>query len=185
MLLSWHIAILRTYMSFLDVLTQYAQNLPSTTSGTSQAHYNEIAPQVSPDMLSKGMAETFRSDQTPPFGDMVSQLFGQSSPQQQAGLLSQLLQSLGPAAISALGAGVLGRVLGHNNLTPSGQVPTITPAQASQVSPEDVREIALRAEQHQPGIVNNVSDFFAQHPDLIKGIGAMGLAVLLGKMARR
>lgn len=172
-------------MSLFDVLAQYTKTPPSATSGTSEAHYTEIAPQVSPDMLSKGMAETFRSDQTPPFGDMVGQLFGQSSPQERAGLLSQLLQSLGPAAVSALGAGVLGRVLGQNNLTPSGQIPTITPAQASQVSPEDVREIAVQAEQNQPGIVNNVSDFFAQHPDLIKGIGAMGLAVLLGKMARR
>lgn len=49
--------------------------------------------------------------------------------------------------------------------TPSpqpGQVPTVTPAQA---------------ESHEPSVVNHVSDFFAQHPDLIKGIGALGLAV--------
>ena len=172
-------------MSIFDVLTQYAQKSIATASNTSEAHYDEIAPQLPPDMLSKGMADTFRSDQTPPFGDMVGQLFGQSSPQQRAGLLSQLLQSLGPAAMAALGSGVLGRVLGPNNLPQAGQAPTITAAQANQVSPDDVREIAKHAEQNHPGVVNTVSDFFAQHPDLIKGIGAMGLAVLMGKMANR
>lgn len=172
-------------MSLLDVLTQYAQKPPSSTSATSEAHYAEIVPQLTPDVLSKGMAETFRSDHTPPFGDMVSGLFGQSSPQQRAGLLGQLLQSLGPAAITAMGSGVLARVLGSNQSLQPGQAPAITPTQANQVSPEDVREIATRAEQQHPGVVDSVSNFFGQHPDLIKGIGAMGLAVLLGKMARR
>lgn len=172
-------------MSFLDVLAQYAQKPTDSASVTSEAHYDEIAPQLPADQLSSGMAETFRSDQTPPFGDMVGQLFGQSSSQQRAGLLTQLLQSLGPAAIAALGSGVLGRVFGANNSPQPGQVPNITPAQADRLSPQDVRDIAAQAEQHEPTVVNHVSDFFAQHPDLIKGIGAMGLAVLLGKMARR
>ncbi len=171
-------------MSFLDVLAQYAQKPAESASRTSQAHYDQIAPQLPADVLSSGMAETFRSDQTPPFGDMVGQLFGQSSPQQRAGLLTQLLQSLGPAAMAALGSGVLGRVFGSNTSMQGGQASPITPAQANQVSPDDVSEIAARAEQHQPSVVNGLSDFFAQHPDLIKGIGAMGLAVLLGKMAR-
>lgn len=172
-------------MSFLDVLAQYAQKSPESASGTSEAHFNEIAPQLPRDTLSNGMAQTFNSDQTPPFGDMVGKLFGQSSPQQRAGLLTQLLQSLGPTAMAALGSGVLGRVFGSNPSPQSGPASPITPEQANQVSPDDVREIAARAEQHQPSVVNGVSDFFAQHPDLIKGIGAMGLAVLLGKMARR
>ena len=87
--------------------------------------------------------------------------------------------------MSALGSGVLGRVFGSSHSPQAGQAPAITPAQASQVTPEEVRDIAAHAEQNQPNVVNHVSDFFAQHPDLIKGIGAMGLAVLLGKMARR
>ena len=151
-------------MAFLDVLAQYAQKVPESASATSEAHYDEIAP---------------------PFGDMLGRLFGQSPPQQRAGLLTQLLQLLGPAATSTLGSGVLGRVFGSNTPLQPGQAPPITPAQASEVSPADVREIAAHAEQHQPGVVNSDSDFYAHHPDLIKGIGAMGLAVLLGKMARR
>ena len=38
-----------------------------------------------------GLAAAFRSDQTPPFGQMVSRLFSQSGGQQQAGLLNTLL----------------------------------------------------------------------------------------------
>ena len=172
-------------MSLFDVLTQYAQKPLSSTAETSEAHYAEIAPQLRPEMLSNGMAETFHSADTPPFGEMVSGLFGQSSPEQRAGLLTQLMRSLGPTAIAALSSGVLGRVFGSNHPLQSGQTPSISSDHANQVSLEDVREIATSAEQHQPNIVNSVSDFFGQHPDLIKGIGAMGLAVLLGKMARR
>ncbi len=172
-------------MSFLDVLAQYAQQPAESGSRTSESHYDEIAPQLSPQALQSGMADTFRSSRTPPFGDMVSRLFDQSSSQQRAGLLTQLVQSLGPAAASVLGSGVLGRMFGSHSAAPGASAPSITPAQADQVSTDEVRDIATRAEAQHPAIVDTASAFFAQHPDLIKGIGAMGLAVLLGKMARR
>ena len=46
---------------------------------------------------------------------MVGQMFGQSNPQQQSGVLNQLLRSIGPSVLSALGGGILGR-LHHKNL---------------------------------------------------------------------
>src|SRR5664279_6427227 len=52
---------------------------------------------------------------------------------QQAGLLNQILQTIGPAALGAAG-GVLGSILGTTSTAAAaaGSVPTITPAQASQ-----------------------------------------------------
>ena len=75
-------------------------------------HFQQVAQAASPEMVSQGLAEAFRSDQTPPFAQMVAQLFSQANPQQQAGMLNQLLSSLGPAALTALtSSGALGGFL--------------------------------------------------------------------------
>ena len=170
-------------MSFMDILKQYTDPAPASAS-TSQAHFDEVAKAVPPDMLAHGVTETLRSEQTPPFGDMVGQLFGRSNPQQQAGVLNQILSSLGPTALSSLGGGTLGRVLGNMD-SGSRAAPTLTPEQASQVTPDQVGQIAAHAEKQDPGIVDRIGGFYGQHPDLVRSLGGMALAVLLCKMANR
>jgi hypothetical protein len=166
-------------MGLMDILNQYANPSPAAAS-TSETHFDQVANEVPPERLGRGVAETMRSDETPPFADMVGNLFQRSDPQQRAGLLNQILASLGPQVLSGLAGGVLGRVLGGS----AAARPQITPDQASQVTPEQMREIAVHAEQHNPNVVDQVGHFFGQHPDLVKGLGGMALAVLLGKLAK-
>ena len=113
--------------------------------------------------------------QTPLVGDLVGQLFGHSSSTQQAGILNQILASLGPAAFFGVAGGVLGRMLapGQSQLTPD---------QASQLSPTQVSEIAAHAETSQPRIIDQVSQFYAQHAGLIKMLGGAALAITMAKM---
>ena len=170
-------------MSLMDILKQYAEPNPANTA-TSEAHFDHVAQNAPPEQVGTGVAAAFRSDQTPPFANMVGRLFGQSNGQQQAGALNQLLGSLDPATLSGLGGGVLGRLLGKAGATGSAP-PTITPAQASQLTPEQVQEIASHAEKQDPGIVDRLGSFYAQHPNVVKGLGGMALAVILGKMANR
>ena len=75
-------------------------------------HFDRLAGEAEPDMLGEGVSEAFHSDQTPPFPDMVSQMFGQAEPQQRAGMLNQILASVGPAILAGGAGGILGRVLG-------------------------------------------------------------------------
>jgi hypothetical protein len=137
-------------------------------------HAVQQAPQAS---VASGVTEAFRSDQTPPFADMVSQLFGRSDPQQRAGMLNQLLANVSPAMLTAL-AGSIGGLFGQN-----GQ-PQVTAEQAEKITPAQVQEIATTAEQHNPGIVDRIGDFYAQHPQLIQALGGAALAIVLGKMAQ-
>lgn len=155
-------------MGLLDLLQQ-------ALGGNAEKHFDAVAQQAPPDQLGAGLAEAMRSKETPPFGNMVSQMFGQSSPTQQAGVLNQILAALGPAAATALASGALGRVLapGQSQLTPE---------QAAQVSPDQVSEIATQAEQAQPGVVDQVSQFYAQHSGLIKVLGGAALAIAMAKM---
>lgn len=142
------------------------------------ARFDQAAQQASPDELGVGVAEALRSDQTPPMGDMVSQLFGRSSSSQQAGLLNQILATLGPSVAAALGGGALGRVLrpGQSELTPE---------EAASVSPREVSDIVTQAEKERPEVVDQLGRFYAQHSGLIKTLGSTALLIALAKMRHK
>jgi hypothetical protein len=164
-------------MSLLDILNQYAGS--AQPQADTAGHFDAAVQQASPGDLGSAIASMFRSDATPAFAQQIGQLFNGSNPQQQAGLINQILQGVGPGALAAAG-GVLGRVLGT---TPSaGTVPTITPEQASQLSPGDVQAIASHAEQHDPSIVDRAGAFYAQHPTLVKSLGVAALALTMNHM---
>jgi hypothetical protein len=111
---------------------------------------------------------------------MVGQMFGQSNPQQRAGVLNQLLQSLGPGVLAPLGG-----IFGHGNTAAGPGVPQVTPDQAARVTPEQVQEIAAKAEAHDPSVLDRIGGFYAQHPDLVKTLGSAALAITLAGVASR
>ncbi|MGA7292663.1 MAG: hypothetical protein WBW85_09015, partial [Terriglobales bacterium] len=121
----------------------------------------------------------FRSDKTPAFGNMVSSLFSQSSGEQKAGMINQLIASVGPGAMAQLaGGGMLASLLG-------GGAKEVTPQQAQNISPELVQQIATHAEKTDPSIVDKASAFYAQHTTLVKTLGGAALSIALAKVAER
>lgn len=138
--------------------------------------FDRVAQSAPRATVAEGVANALRSDQTPPFPQVVSQLFGQSDANGRAGMLNQLLGSMNPAQLSSVAGGVFGKLFGGGK---------VTPEQASQVSPEQVRELAAQAEQQNPGIVDRMSAFYAEHPTLVKAIGGAALALALGHVAQR
>ena len=174
-------------MSF-DHASWLSQFTCSATTANVADHFDTVAQNASPDLLSQGLSAMFHSNQTPPFGQMAGQLFGQANLTQQAGMLNQILASMGPGVPSSLvnGAqgGGLGAILGP--LTRGGAASTtLTPDQASNVTPEQVQVIASHAEQRNPGIVDEMSEFYAQHAGLINTLGGTALSIDLAKMAER
>jgi hypothetical protein len=167
-------------MQLSDIVNRYATS--SQPQAETPAHFDEATRATSAESLGGALSSMFRSSSTPPFGEMVGKLFGESSPEQRAGVLNHLAQSLGPAATTACG-GVLGRLLGTQSA--AAAAPSITPAQASQVSPGDVAQVAAHAEQQNPSVVDKVGSFYAQHPTLVKTLGAAALAVALGHMRKQ
>jgi hypothetical protein len=144
-------------------------------------HYEQVAQNASPELVSQGLSEAFRSNQTPPFGQMVGQMFGQANPQQQAGMLSQLLSGLAPGALAALTAS--GALSGLAGQLTGGSTAAISPQQAAQLTPDQVQQIAEHAQQHNPGIVDQMSGFYAQHSGLVKTLGSAALTIALAKIA--
>ena len=79
---------------------------------------------------------------------------------------------------------MLGRVLGPAATTGT-TTPRITPEQASQVSPADAGAIAAHAEKQDSSIIDMAAAFYAQHPTLVKSLGASALAIALGHLHRQ
>lgn len=164
-------------MGLMDLLKQYANAQPSQAPADASDHFSEVARNAPPDTLRQGIAAAFQSDQTPPFGQMVGQLFGQANQQQQAGMLSQMLGALGPGAMAALGGAGLGKILGGSD---GSQIST---DQLARITPQHIQQLAEHAERQDPSIVDKMSGFYAQHPDLVKTIGTTALTIALAKIA--
>ena len=171
-----------------NLLQQYLGGV-SAAPGNVNEHFDQAAQSASPDLLSQGLSALFRSSETPPFGQLAGQLFGQSNPTQQAGMLNQLLAGMGPGVLASLiggaggaGSSGLGAILGQ--LTGGGTSTSVSPAQASTLTPDQVQVIAAHAEQHNPSIVERMSSFYAEHPTLVKTLGSAALSIALAKMAQ-
>jgi uncharacterized protein YbjQ (UPF0145 family) len=171
-------------MSWLDqiggLLQQYQGASPQQTPNSVQNDFNQVTQAAPQSAIADGLAAAFRSNQTPPFGNMIGQLFGQSNGTQRASILNTLISALGPTVISQIlanrGASGLAGMLG-------GGQREVTPEMAEQVPVEAVQEIAERAEQKDPSIIDMASNFYAEHPTLVQGLGAAALTIALAKLA--
>ena len=157
-------------MGLMDILNQVMAG-----GNASGQQFDQVAQAAPTNVLAAGLAHAFRSDQTPAIGEMVGQLFGNSNGQQQAGMLNQILATLGPAAAASLAGGLLGGVMSPGSRQ-------ITPAQASQLTPDQVQAVVEHAHQTNPGIADEIAGFYAQHSGLIKTLGGAALAIAMAKM---
>jgi hypothetical protein len=166
-------------MGLMDQLSQLSNQLNSGQATDDDVHstYDRVAHELPQGDLASGISHVFNSPETPPFEQMLSGLFGQSNGTQKAGMLNQILGSLGPNAGALLGSAGLAGLLGGGT--------TVTPQQAQEVSPEAVQVLAQNAAKKNPTIVDQAAGFYAQHPTLVKSIGAGALALLLSRMSRR
>ena len=165
--------------SVQDVIQRYSGQAGGTAAAPEDPHgdFQQVAQAAPPNVVAGGISQAFRSNQTPPFPEMVGNLFNQSNPNQRAGILNELLGSVGPGALASLpGLG------GLSSLFRGGSV---TPEQASQVSPGQVQQMASHAEQQNPSVVDRVSNFYAQHPQVMKAAGGLALSIALQHMLRR
>ena len=159
-----------------SLLKQYQGGSSAGQSGNVEQDFQQVSQQAPQSSMAGALSSVFNSNQTPPFGNMVSQMFGQSNGDQKAGILNHLLSSVGPGALAGSAFGGLSSLLGGGS--------SITPEQAHQVSPEAVQQLAEHAQQNDPSIVEKASQFYAQHPTLVQGLGASALAMMMSHMSQ-
>ena len=166
-----------------SLLQQYAGGSSNANPGQAENDFERVAQTAPRTDLAQGVTEALRSDQTPPFPQMVGQMFNNGDSGQRAGMLNQLLGGIGPGVLSSIAGGALGSLFGGQGNNNAG-AQQLTPEQASTMTPEQVQQIAEKAEQQNPGIVDRMGEFYAEHPQLVKGLGGAALALVLGRMAQ-
>ena len=165
-------------MAVLDdvkgLLKQYAAGaVPAGDTGT---HFQQVAQSVDSGTLARGIAAAMRSDETPPFSQLVSQLFASGSSEQKTSMLNTLLSAVPPdqrAQISTLIPGL-------------GSVPAEAAVQAgAKVSASAIQALAQHVERHDAGIVDKMSALYAKHPTLVRTLGSAAMAIAMRKIAER
>jgi hypothetical protein len=174
-------------MSWTDkvsgLLRQYTSGGAAAAAQTApdvHAHFDEVAQAAPQSVIAEGLTAAFNSDKTPAFGQMLSTLFNNSSGDQKAGMVNQLLSSVSPGMLTQVlsGAGLAGMLGGAGK-------PQLTAEQAQQLSPEAVQQLATHAQNANPSVVESVSSFYAQHTTLVKTLGGAALSIALAKVAER
>jgi hypothetical protein len=161
-----------------DLAERYAANSNQGSTEDTHEDFQQVVEAAPKDVVRHGIANMFRSDQTPPFPEMVSNLFSQSNQNQKTGLLNQLLSSVEPGALSSIpGLGSLAKLLGGTGEN--------TQTVATQLSPEQVQQIATHAQNQDPSVIDRVSEFYTQHPGLMRAVGGLALSIAMKHMMRR
>jgi hypothetical protein len=143
-------------MGWMDVLNQY-RNAPAAPPHVAN-DFEAVANEVPRHELGESIEEAFRSDQTPPLEQMVRRLFEHSDPDQRAGLLNRIRES-------------------------QGQHP-LTPDEARDVPPAEVERMAAQARDNPP-MLQRISRFYADHPQVVQMLGQAALGVVMNRMAMR
>ena len=164
--------------SLNDVLKNYSSGQTQSTENAAE-HFDQVARAAPNNVVAEGLAAAFRSDQTPAFGNLIGNLFSQSSGEQKAGILNHLLASVGPGVLAQVAGSALPTRLS------SGTGQQVTPDQAQTVPTEVVQQLATHAEKSDPTIVDRASSFYAQHSTLVKTLGGAALSIALAKVAER
>jgi hypothetical protein len=165
-----------------DVLDKYSVGPTSEIPGSVEADFDRLSRHAPPATVSEGLTEAFRSNQTPPFASMLSQLFGRSPSTQKSNVLNTLVATLGPALVAQL--------LARHGATRAateleGGNTRVSPDVAEQVSQKSIEAIAAEAEKKDPSIVDRISKFYAEQPALIKTLGGLALTIAMAKVAQR
>ena len=164
------------------MLQQYSGAQANQAPATLNDDFDQLTRTAPRGALADGLSAAFRSDQTPPFAQMLSQLFMNSGGAQRAGIINTLIATLGPTIVAQMLA--RGGASGLAGLLSGGQK-EVTPEQAEQVPPDVVQNVATQAEQQDPSVIDRLSDFYAEHPTLIKTLGGAALTIALAKIAQQ
>jgi hypothetical protein len=150
------------------LLQKYTGAQPDQGRDTVHDDFDQVAQAAPQPAVADGLAAAFRSDQTPNFGQMTSNLYNNSNPQQRAGLLNTLVKYAGPAILSH----VMSRGGSNTGGSAGGGLSTLI-------------NLFKGGQQEDPSIIDHISNFYSEHPTLVKSLGTAALTIALAKIAQR
>ena len=159
-------------MALFDVL----QQILNSAKAPEPQQIDQITREASRDELKSSVGEALRSKETPQLSQIVADMFERASPQDRADILNTLVEKLGPGALAGVAGGALA---GHEG----ADTPQVPLDKATQITPAQVRDVVTTARSaDEPGLFDRMSGFYAEHPELVKTLGAGALMIALARM---
>jgi hypothetical protein len=157
-----------------ELLMQYATG--GAPAGDIATHFQQVAQSVDSAALTQGIAAALRSDKTPPFSELVSQLFTSGSSEQKSAMLKTLVSVIPPERRQQISTVIpeLGSVL-----------PVSGDVISTKVAPDSVQKLAQHAEKQDASIVEKMSAVYAAHPALVRTLGATAMTIAMRAIAER
>jgi hypothetical protein len=149
-------------------------------AGDAAAHFQQVAQSVDSGTLANGIAAAMRSDQTPPFAQMVSQLFASGNGDQKTAMVNTLLSSVSSGQRTQLASMIPG--LGA---LAAGSGASAAASAASALTPDNVKTLAQHAEKNDAGIIDKMSTLYAAHPALVGTLGTAAMTIAMRNIAQR
>jgi hypothetical protein len=161
-------------MSLLDqlgpMLQQYVGGREAATDADAHAHYDQITAAVPAHELAPSIGPALTTLSPNDLRDRVTASAAEMSAQQRGSMVGSILAGLGPQVTSVLASLGLNASLAQN------------PAAAT---PTDAGALAAHVQQERPEIFNQAMAFYAQHPILVKTLGAVAIARIAQQLTRR
>ena len=161
-------------MSLFDqlgpLLQRYAGGQAAATDAEAHNHYDQITAAVPPHDLAPSIGPALTTLSPTDVRDGVSASAAQMTPQQRGSMVGGILEGLGPQVTSVLASLGLNPSLAQN------------PGSAT---PADAGALAAHVQQERPEIFNQAMAFYAQHPVLVKTLGAVAIARIAQQLTRR
>jgi hypothetical protein len=152
-------------MNFLDqlgpLLQQYAGGRAAATDAEAHAHYDQITAAVPPHELAPVIGPALTTLSPQDLRERVTASAAQMSPSQRGSLVQTIVAGLGPNVASVLASLGLDPGLAQHPANATGA---------------DAGALAAHVQQARPDIFNEAMAVFAQHPALVKMLGAVAIA---------
>lgn len=157
-------------MSLGDLLQQIVG-----AAGPTPTQVDEVAQNANREQVQGGVAAALGSAGAPQLSNVVAELFAKSTPEQRAAILNAITERLGAGALANVAGGVLA---GHEGTG----TPAVSADETAAITPDHVRDVVDAATAQDPGLLQRVSSFYAEHPALVKTLGSGLLMVALAHM---
>ena len=167
-------------MGLMDVLSHYSGQ-PNRPPPEVLHDFELVAQEAPEEDLEYGIEEAFRSDETPPFEQMLGQLFEYSDDEHRAELVNELQDSMAPAALAGLSSGPLIDLIRRA----AQNRRSVGPREVRNIPPTEIEHVAAEAAKQNPSLIQRMSRFAARNPQLVARLGQAALTIAMSTMARR
>jgi len=161
------------------ILKQYSGATATSNPGPAVAeHFDQVSSAVPASTLAEGVTHALSSSTgAGGLGQTLSKSYTQATGDQKAGILNTL--------VASVGATTAGRFLGSSATQALNSGSPLSAQHAQQISPSAVQQLADQAAQNDNSVVNRLGALYAQHPTLVKGLGASAMALVMSRLANR